>query len=297
MSEPPVSAESHVIDFSSPIADSALSYRRRIEFGDITLARSALLPNSGIYIGAEQVIVARHCGPAVRLEWRSPDSDALHAKAIVRGTIHIKSAGERFWQRWVLPADVLVIAFERNFFANLSSEAAGTNIELTGELGVNDRKLGELTALFGQELLDDGANGRFYVENLGAALVGYLVQRRTSRPAAVAPPSAGLAPARLRRVIDYIDAHLTDDLGLTELSRISGLNPHYFAHAFKATTGMPPHRFIIERRVDKARFLLEDKQQSIAEIALASGFATQSHFTQHFRRVVGTTPAKFRRDL
>ena len=297
MPEPPVSTESHLIDFASPIADSALSYRHRIRFGDITLARSALLPNSGIYIGAEQVIVARHCGAAVRLEWRSPGSDALHSKPIVRGTVHIKSAGERFWQRWVVPAEVLVIAFDRNFFANLTSHAAGTDIELAGELGVNDRKLSELTALFDQELLDDGVTGRFYVENLGAALAACMVQRRTSRPAAMALPYAGLVPACFRRIVEYIDAHLADDLGLTELSRMSGLNPHYFAHAFKVTTGVPPHRFIIERRIDKARALLEDKRQSIAEIALASGFASQSHFTQHFRRVVGTTPAKFRRDL
>lgn len=296
MPELPVSTKSHLIDFSSPIADSALSYRHRIKFGDITLMRGALLPSSGIYIGAEQVIVARHCGPAVRLEWRSPHSDALHAKPIVRGTVHIKSAGELFWQRWALPVEFLVIAFERNFFTNLAGQAAGTHVELAGELGVNDRKLGELTALFDQELLDDGVNGRFYVENLGAALAGYLVHRRT-RSAPVVLPNAGLAPARLRRVVDYIDAHLTDDLGLTELSKISGLNPHYFAHAFKVTTGVPPHRFIVERRIDKARSLLKDSQQSIAEIALVSGFASQSHFTQHFRRVVGMTPGKFRRDL
>ena len=288
--------KSHLVDFSSSLPDPALSYHRRMRFGEITLARYILRPNPGIDLGAEQVIVARHCGQPVRLEWRTPDSDALRSQLILRGDVHIKSAGEQFWQRWRVPADVLVIAFDRNFFANLSHQVAGTDSDLIGELAVTDRRLDELTALFDQELLEDGVNGRLYVENLAAALAVYLVQRRHSRPA-IMLPYANLAPARFRRVVEYIDTHLTNDLGLTELSQVSGLNPHHFAHAFKVTTGVPPHRFIIERRIDKARALLEDKRQSIAEIALDLGFSNQSHFTQHFRRIVGTTPAKYRRDL
>ena len=240
----------------------------------------------------------RHCGPAVRLDWRSPESDTLRSQPIVRGVVHIKSAGETFWQRWGLPADVLVIAFERDFFTDLSHQAADAEIDLIGELGVTDRRLAELTGLFDEELREDGANGRFYVENLGAALAAYLVRRRTHKLTAASYQSRiALAPLRLRRIIEYIDAHLTDDLGLTELSEIAGLNPHHFAHAFKQSVGMPPHRYIVEHRVEKARRLLEDRRQSIADIATACGFANQSHFTEHFRRVVGVTPAKYRRSL
>ncbi|HVA14489.1 MAG TPA: hypothetical protein VNF99_14665, partial [Stellaceae bacterium] len=127
MSELRIPVQSHLIDFSSARADPALSHRRRIQFGEITLTRGALLPNPGIYLGAEQVIVVRHCGPPVRLDWRPPDSDVSRSQQIIRGTVHIKFAGEQFWQRWLLPADVLVIAIERIFFANLSSQAAGTD--------------------------------------------------------------------------------------------------------------------------------------------------------------------------
>lgn len=292
------SSPSHLIDFSSETPDSALPDRRRAQFGQITLTRGFLLPTPGVYLGSEQVIVVRHCGSAVRLDWRSPESDTLHSQPIVRGIVHIKSAGEMFWQRWGLPADVLVIAFERDFFAELSHQAVDAEIDLIGELGVTDRRLAELTGLFDDELRDDGANGRFYVENLGAALAAYLVQRRTHKPTAANYQSRiALAPLRLRRIIEYIDLHLAEDLGLAELSAIAGLNPHHFAHAFKETVGMPPHRFIIEHRVDKARRFLKDRHQSIAEIAIVCGFANQSHFTEQFRRVVGTTPAKYRRSL
>lgn len=298
MSRPFHASPSHLIDFSSETPDSAQPQRRRAQFGQITLTRGLLLPTPGVYLGSEQVIVVRHCGPPVRLDWRSPDSDTLRSQPIARSMVHIKSAGETFWQRWAVPADVLVIAFVRDFFTSLSCQAAGAEIDLIGTLGVTNRRLAELTALFDEELLDGGANGRFYVENLGAALAAYLVQRRTNKPTAANFASrAALAPIRLRRITEYIETHLTDDLGLAELSEIAGLNSHHFAHAFKETVGVPPHRFIVERRIEKARSLLEDRQQSIADIAIACGFANQSHFTHHFRRVFGTTPAKYRRGL
>ena len=297
MSKQSSSVPAHLIDFSSQAPDGALPYQHRIQFGDVTLTRGSVLPTPGIYLGSEQAIVARHCGTPVRLDWRSPDSDALRSASMTRGTIHIKSAGQCFWQRWSVPADVLVIAFERTFFANLANQAADRQIDFIGELGVKDPRLDELTALFNRELLDGGANGRLYTENLAAALAVSLVQRRTNNPAPVTLARSGLPPARLRRVLEFIDAHLANDLSLSELSEVSGLNPHHFAHAFKASTGMPPHRYIIEKRISKAQELLQDGRQSIAEVAFACGFASQSHLTQHFHRIVRTTPAKFRRSF
>lgn len=291
------STSSLLVDFFSPPHNTTISYQSRVRVGDIGLVRSTLLPSGGVHIGAEQVIVARHVGPPVKLEWRLPTADVTHSRLICRGAIHIKAGHEQFWQRWSTPAEVFVIAFDRNFFANLSCQAADSDVDLVGELAVTDPRLEELTALFYQELCDEGMNGRFYIENLGAALASYLVQRSLNRRLASVPFHAGLAPARLRRITDYIAAHLTGELGLTELADVADLNPHHLAHAFKVATGISPHRYIIERRIDKARRLLEEKHQPIAEIAVVCGFASQSHFTQHFHRIVGTTPEKFRRNL
>ncbi len=297
MSEQHRSAPSHLVDFSSAQHDPVMACQRRMQFGDITLSRGTLRPNPGIYIGAEQVIVTRHCGSPLRLEWRAPDTDALRSKLIVRGMVNIKPAGQLFWQRWSLPAEVFVVAFNRSYFTKLCSEASGPHFEPVGEIGLNDRKLSELIALFDQELLDNGANGRAYVESLGAALAVYLTKRKANKARDVIAPNVGLAPARLRQALEYIDAHLVDDVGLTELADVSGLNSDHFAHAFKAATGLPPHRYIVEQRIGKALTLLEQMNQSIADIALDCGFSNQSHFTHHFRRITGTTPAKYRRDL
>jgi AraC family transcriptional regulator len=101
----------------------------------------------------------------------------------------------------------------------------------------------------------------------------------------------------MRRVLDYIDAHLTEELGLAELAAIAGLSPNHFGEAFKTSVGKSPHRFVMERRVGHAMALLRNDEHSIAEIAQAAGFSNQSRLTQNFRRVTGLTPGQFRRSL
>jgi AraC family transcriptional regulator len=101
----------------------------------------------------------------------------------------------------------------------------------------------------------------------------------------------------MRRVLDYIDAQLTGELGLVELAAIAGLSPHHFVEAFKISVGKPPHRFVMERRVQRVLELLRHDDRSIAEIAHAAGFSSQSHLTASFRRVTGVTPGRFRRSL
>ncbi len=101
----------------------------------------------------------------------------------------------------------------------------------------------------------------------------------------------------MRRVLDYIDAHLTDELGLVELAAIAGLSPHHFGEAFKTSKGTSPHRYVIERRVQHALEFLREKDRSIGEIAHAVGFSSQSHLTANFRRVTGLTPGRFRQSL
>jgi AraC family transcriptional regulator len=106
-----------------------------------------------------------------------------------------------------------------------------------------------------------------------------------------------LISSRVRRVLDYIEAHLTDELGLVELAAIVELSPHYFGEAFRISTGRSPHRYVMERRIEWARGLLWDADRPIRDIAYAAGFSSQSHFTANFRRVTGVTPGRFRRSL
>jgi AraC-like DNA-binding protein len=99
----------------------------------------------------------------------------------------------------------------------------------------------------------------------------------------------------LRRVRDYVETHLEENIGLDRLAMTAGLSLHHFARAFKQSEGTTPHGFVLERRLAKARELLTHNNLSLSEIALAVGFADQSHFTRRFRELVGVSPGLFRK--
>ena len=103
-----------------------------------------------------------------------------------------------------------------------------------------------------------------------------------------------LPACRLRRVTQYIQENLQRELRLAELSALVHMSPYHFARLFKRSTGVPPHRFLIRRRIDEARALLAARTVPIGAIARLVGFRTPSHFTTTFRRITGMTPSAYR---
>ncbi len=103
-----------------------------------------------------------------------------------------------------------------------------------------------------------------------------------------------LPACRLRRVTAYIDANLHRELRLAELGGVVYMSPFHFARLFKRSTGLSPHRFVVQRRIDEARVLLATQTVTIADVARSVGFRTPSHFTTTFRRVTGVTPTAYR---
>ena len=117
-----------------------------------------------------------------------------------------------------------------------------------------------------------------------------------ARPAASVPSRGGLAPWQERRAKEIIMAELEQDVSLDRLAAECQLSRTHFARAFRQTTGMPPHRWLLARRVDRAKELLAASPMRLADIALACGFADQSHFTKVFTRMAGTSPGAWRRE-
>jgi AraC family transcriptional regulator len=104
----------------------------------------------------------------------------------------------------------------------------------------------------------------------------------------------GLSDARLRLVFDYVEEYLHRDISISELAALAGMSPDVFARHFKARVGMPPYRYVTERRIRRAEIFLAEENRSIAEIALAVGFSSQSHFTTQFARFSSITPTAYR---
>ena len=136
---------------------------------------------------------------------------------------------------------------------------------------------------------------RLLAESLLAAAAVRLAQRARPAAAAVEP---GLAPPRLRRVLDHIEAHLGEDMSLEGLAAVACLSPFHFSRSFKAATGEGPRRYVLRRRVERAKAMLRQTSgRPLAAIAAELGFADQSHLTNAFRRETGTTPARFRSEV
>jgi AraC family transcriptional regulator len=96
-------------------------------------------------------------------------------------------------------------------------------------------------------------------------------------------------------VTDFILAYLDRDLSLSALSQEVGFSPYHFARLFRRTTGESPHQFVLRQRIDQAQRLLREGELPLASIALACGFANQGHLTLAFKRLLGVTPAAYRR--
>src|SRR4029077_20174045 len=108
-------------------------------------------------------------------------------------------------------------------------------------------------------------------------------------PTSVVRSRGGLPPAVTRRVRDYIDANLDQNIGLDMLASTAGLSGHHFARAFRQSFGEPPHGYVLRRRIERAQEMLKQSDQPLSEIALAVGFSDHSHFARHFRPLVGIT--------
>jgi AraC-like DNA-binding protein len=101
----------------------------------------------------------------------------------------------------------------------------------------------------------------------------------------------GLAPGITRRISQYIDSHLGENISLEAMAEMAGLSVFHFSRAFRQSTGVAPHGYLLQRRIERAARLLSRTELPLSEIALAVGFSDHSHFARHFRRLTGTTPS------
>jgi AraC family transcriptional regulator len=161
--------------------------------------------------------------------------------------------------------------------------------------GLDLPQLRAAMGVVGAELTSGGAGGPLAAESLANVLAVHLI-RHVSSPRRDARRRDGALPReRLRAVVEYIEEHLDAGPTLEQMAAVARLSPYHFARQFKAATGLPPHQYVIARRVERAKELLQiGGDVSLAQVAAHAGFADQSQFSQHFKRAVGVTPGQFR---
>jgi AraC family transcriptional regulator len=170
-------------------------------------------------------------------------------------------------------------------------------MEMIGDVRFRDDSLLWLGRTLSEFANDIAPGGRLLLDSLSTAAAALLLRSRStlSVPRRALAPRGGLAARSLARVVEYMRVHLADDVGLSELATLAGCSAQHFKRAFKASSGIPPYRFLMALRIEQAQTLLACSKLALAEVGLACGFSNQSHFTTVFRAHTGLTPRRWRR--
>jgi AraC family transcriptional regulator len=164
------------------------------------------------------------------------------------------------------------------------------------EFGGRDMVLYRLAQTIVSVMERPGEGNALFADYIALAFHNHIVHAYGGISTIEAGVSGGLAPWQLRRVSEFIDANLNSDISISQLARECGLSARYFARAFKKSAGAPPHQWLMKKRVDKAKELLQRVDWELTNIASTCGFVDQSHFTRVFSRFEGDSPGRWRRD-
>ncbi len=239
-------------------------------------------------------------GRSVRVTQKA--DDRLYEAFIHRGDSILVPAGQpKYWCRREGICCSLHIHLNPEMIRQIAeaSEMDTKRIDLVDCSGKQDLQLHQIAMLLLAELESGGMMGKLYVESLTQVLAIHLLRQYSSTAPTVTAENRtsgnrSLTHIQLQQAIEYIHAHLDQDLSLAELASIVNISPTYFASLFKQSMGIAPHQYVIQQRVEAAKLMLSRTDLAIADIASKVGFSSQSHLTQQFKRLTGMTPKQVR---
>lgn len=287
-----------LLDFMSESKVSIATVKERLARNGLCIGRIDFHPNNGSWIGTTQLTVIMHEGAPFELGWRA-SGKRVEKHVVDAGQFHIAPAGQPAFIEWQGTQPAVTVAMTTSFLEQALGDAFYSKLpEISPRAAVRDAVVEGLITTLRNSLKDHGRYNGLRIDHTGAMLALHLFERHgrgngtTPRPSL----SGGLGASRRRRVVEYIDAHLSEDIRLGDLAAEAGLTPQHFGKMFKTSVGQSPWQYVNERRVLKAKEMLCHSGRSITEIAHELGFSSHSHLTDVFRKITGTTPSRFRQD-
>lgn len=212
------------------------------------------------------------------------------------GEMEIAPAGRTASWRWTSPMDFLHLQLSPLLMDSAASQALDIDpdrIELLNHFSFRDSYISHLAMSLLAELQTNGLCGPLYAETLIHRLAVHLVRYYSNRDALSPRPGGWLSRPQLLAVVKYVEEHLEESIRLADLAAVVHVSVFHFARLYKGSTGLPPHQYVIGRRVERAKLLLRESEQTLAQIAAGVGFADQAHLARHFKRLVGVTPGQY----
>jgi AraC family transcriptional regulator len=208
------------------------------------------------------------------------------------GDIAIIPAGITHSCSWDAPAQFMVLAIEPALLKQAGQDWVNPDqIELLPRfMSESDAFIQGIFSTLKGEAEVGGMGGYLFVDSIKTALAIHLLRNYCATRPKLSRCPDGLSQVTLTLVKEYINEHLHQDLKLNEIAAIAQISPYHFLRLFKQSMGITPHQYILQCRLNQAKYLLEHSKLSIVEIATRTGFCDQSHLTRYFKRMIGATP-------
>lgn len=232
--------------------------------------------------------------PIERASWQV-DGGPTRSGRIIAGTTSLRAGSEVVWLDWAQPCKCIHIELSGALLGRLARQAGLRVHGLDYREGVYDPLVLHCALAVLEDARNGGRAGELYAQSVATTLAVHTLSKYGGMALELAKTPVAMSAVRLLRAKDYIETHLAQPLLLEQIAEAAALSTYYFARNFKALTGVSPHRYVTQRRIELAKKLLGSTRRPIAEVARQVGMPNQSHFATHFRALVGCTPSEFRR--
>jgi AraC family transcriptional regulator len=246
------------------------------------------------FLGSPRVIVSLHIGPSVAVDCRR--AGQRHRGTNIHGDLEI--IPPNLGGVWEIKSrdTALVIGLKFRVLQRMVEESGGDpqKLQVFNRFQARDAQIEHIGWALKAEMENGYPSGRSYMDALATGLATRIVRNHSSLARPHRPMKAAMPARRLKAVLGYIEDNLGRDLGLGEIAAAAGLSVSHFKTLFRKSLGMPPHQYLLRRRVERAAMQLRSGNLPIGQIALENGFCHQSHLALHTRRVLGVTPQELR---
>jgi len=211
------------------------------------------------------------------------------------GCIEILPAYASIKARWSQENDITHCYLEPTFLNHAAYESVNPDrVEVNLTLKKPDPLVWQIILALTAVLENDPNNSCFYADSMATALAAHCLTYYSTRKHILIEYEDGLSKHKLKQALEYINDRFSENVSLAEISAELGMSQYYFCRLFKQSTGMTPHAYLIQQRVERSKQLLKQTEWTINNIAIECGFANPSHFAKCFRRYTGISPKQFR---
>ena len=275
--------------FPEVFSQSPMLASGRTLWSGISLEQHCLPSGETPEYSLEQFVITINLGQSVQVErilGRHLQTGLMFTGAVGLCPMHTSQA-----IRWDRDANFLLLNLEPELLTRNAVELLHTErYEMLPHLITQDALIHQIGLGLKAQLKTNGSDSHLYAESAATFLAVHLLQNYTTRKSSIREYEGGLPQKKLKQAIDYIQEHLAQQISLNELANDLGISRYYFCRLFKQSTGLSPHQYVIQQRVERAKQLLLQGKMSIVDIAQACGFTHQSHLNRHFKRLTGVSP-------